>query len=246
MFSLNDKICIIKQPAGLGDIFYLQKIANHYKNLNYDIYWYVISKYMWLKDYISGINFLDKETNEIYTPLRNDQTFANIHLNNHIINQEDLTYLPLLFAHVFFPDHKVLPAKYHWCGIDSEDWAKHIKYKRFENKENELFYNILNLKDDEEYCLINRNFYMNDKAPIKYSGKLKQIEMNFTDGFTLLDWCKVAENAKEIYMTDSSLSYILHTLKLKADFVNIYVREEKNLIDYDFLETDKIKLMQLN
>ena len=60
------KICLIRQPAGIGDIFFLQKIAKHYLSLGYEILWPVISQFSYIKNYIKvdGITFVDENDYE--------------------------------------------------------------------------------------------------------------------------------------------------------------------------------------
>lgn len=64
---MTDKVCIIKQPAGIGDIFFCQKIAQsvreetEYKK----VIWPVASTYSYLKDYMiaEDVEFIDFKTN---------------------------------------------------------------------------------------------------------------------------------------------------------------------------------------
>ena len=46
------KICLINQPAGIGDIFYSLGIARHYQKLGYEITWPVVKEILWLREYI--------------------------------------------------------------------------------------------------------------------------------------------------------------------------------------------------
>ena len=49
------KTCLIIQPAGLGDIFFCQKIATHYsKNLGFKVIWPVYEHFLYIKDYIKN------------------------------------------------------------------------------------------------------------------------------------------------------------------------------------------------
>jgi hypothetical protein len=55
--------------------------------------------------------------------------------------------------------------------------------------------------------------------------------MDILDGFTLFDWSKIIENASEIHTVSTSNLFLLETLTLKADKINIYPRKprENNL-----------------
>ena len=46
------KICLIRQPAGIGDIFFTQKIAMDYISKGYTVIWPVIEQFEFIKDYI--------------------------------------------------------------------------------------------------------------------------------------------------------------------------------------------------
>ena len=50
-YTMADKICLIRQPAGLGDILFCQKIADKIKNkYNIKVLWPVIDGYSFLKN----------------------------------------------------------------------------------------------------------------------------------------------------------------------------------------------------
>ena len=51
------KPCLIKQPAGIGDIFFCQKIARYMMYHGYDVIWPVLPSISWIKDYIKDIDF---------------------------------------------------------------------------------------------------------------------------------------------------------------------------------------------
>ena len=51
------KPCLIKQPAGIGDIFFCQKIARYMIHHGYDVIWPVLPSISWIKDYIKDIDF---------------------------------------------------------------------------------------------------------------------------------------------------------------------------------------------
>ena len=51
------KIALIKQPIGIGDVFYLQKFAHVIKSRGYEILWPLRDDVIWIKDYVDGINF---------------------------------------------------------------------------------------------------------------------------------------------------------------------------------------------
>lgn len=246
MFNINKKICVIKQPGGLGDIFYLQKLTHKLKN-KYDIYWYVVSGYYWVKDYIKDVNFLDKQSEEMYSPLRENQKFYNVYLNNTPYENQEILYLPTLFAHNLLPDFKVMNSKYELAGINGDDWVDYFNFTRNHDKENKLFYDVLNLKDNEEYCFVTKNIGLGgtNKLDINYQGKLRVVELEYIPGFTLLDWCKVVEKASEIHIADSSISLVVEKLSLSTDKLFLYTRRSGNFSEIDYLFKKKFNLVDL-
>ena len=51
------KICLVRQPAGIGDIFFTQKIAKHFIAQGYDVLWPVIEQFSFIKDYINDFYY---------------------------------------------------------------------------------------------------------------------------------------------------------------------------------------------
>ena len=51
------KKCLIRQPAGLGDIVFLQKIAKKLVKKGYEVHWPVIQPYEYVQDYMPYYNW---------------------------------------------------------------------------------------------------------------------------------------------------------------------------------------------
>ena len=222
------KVCLIKQPAGLGDILYTQKIAEHYRSLGYRILWPVISSYAWLKDYIKGVTFINEERDFPYKNFYNS-TIVDI------AEEEGFIYVPLQYADLRFPDMKIMESKYRLAGIPSEGWQDSLSIKRNRKKEDELFYNVLGLEDDKEYCFINKMW--GPPTDIKRNSSLKVdesslgVELRLIDGYTLFDWSKVVEKASSIHITHTSIAYMIENLNLSAQKLNQYLPEMQKQFD---------------
>lgn len=216
-----DKRIVINQPAGLGDILFCQKIKKTFENEGFEVVWPVIKEYSWIKEYIEG-NYID--INEFKSKP-----------NDVIIDLSNANYM--------FPNKKIMEAKYFLVDIDYSDWLKFFNFNRNIEKENELYYNILGLKDNEEYILISRNYGSPPnflKFPIEIKTNIKNVELDFCDKFTLFDWCKVMENAKEIHTIDSSINFILE--KINTNVLYLYTRRKNNFSEIDYLfKKDYIK-----
>lgn len=217
-----DKRIVINQPAGLGDILFCQKIKKTFENEGFEVVWPVIKEYSWIKEYIEG-NYID--INEFKSKP-----------NDVIIDLSNANYM--------FPNKKIMEAKYFLVDIDYSDWLKFFNFNRNIEKENELYYNILGLKDNEEYILVSRNYGSPPnflKFPIETNTNIKNIELDFYNDFTLFDWCKVMENAKEIHMIDSSINFILE--KINTNVLYLYTRRKNNFSEIDYLfKKDYIKI----
>ena len=120
-----------------------------------------------------------------------------------------------------------MTAKYRLIDIDWTDWLEFFNFKRNEQKENELYYDVLGLKDGEEYTFINK-YYATPPNHLTYNvyenPNEKNINLEMLEGFTIFDWCKVIENASKISIIDTSLNYIIEKLKLKTNDLTCYCR----------------------
>jgi len=225
-----DKICLIRQPAGLGDILYTQKIYKDLVSKGYEVVWPVIDEFLWLNDY------LDTKFISINSDFPLKEYYNQFYVFNY--NNGDLKFIPLQDADRLISGERIMASKYKLYGIESSDWSNYLKFNRNHKKEDKLFYETLGLKDGEEYCLTLRNYGSPPnflKFPINYVGNLKIVELDFYEGFTLFDWCKVIENASEMHLIDSSINYIIDLLTLKSDRLFLYTRRPNNFSEIDYI-----------
>jgi hypothetical protein len=217
-----DKRIVINQPAGLGDILFCQKIKKIFENKGFEVIWPVIKEYSWITEYLEG-------------------NFVNI---DEFQNKSNDIVVDLSNANYMFPNKKIMESKYFLVDIDYSDWVDFFNFKRNIEKENKLYYDVLGLKDNEEFNLISRNYGSPPnflKFPIENKSNVKNIELDFYQNFTLFDWCKVMENAKEIHMIDSSINFILE--KIKTNVLYLYTRRKNNFSEIDYLfKKDYIKI----
>jgi hypothetical protein len=195
-----DKICLIYQPAGIGDIFYSLGIANHYKKQGYRIIWPVVKEILDLQNYIKDVEFYDWQ-NEF--PKK--EYYYNDNLN--IIQTKEFVFLPLHRATDILGG-LVMPSKY-------------------KLKEDTLYTNMLGLAENEQYILVNQNFVTPPrtmKFPIKLDTEYKMVPMNYIEGYSVLDWAKVLENASGIVTIDTCIQYMIDKLNTKAEFYYCYLR----------------------
>jgi len=226
------KTCLIKQNAGIGDIFLCQKIAKtiqektEYKN----IIWPVLSQFFWIKDYLidENINYVDEAL---------DFPYKNFYETSSIkpFKTEDILYIPLHQTSLFI-EGEVMETKFKLLNLTSEKWQDFFTFKRNYDKENSLYYEKLKLQDNSEFILRNRMYSTkeyngNIKHEMKFSKNLPIVDLEYIDGYTLFDWCKVFEKAYEIHSVNTSINFILEKLQT-TDQLFMYKRPEEDINQY--------------
>lgn len=209
------KTCLIKQPIGLGDIFYLQKFAHIIKAKGYNILWPLRDDIIWVSDYVSGIDFCK---------LSDDFFHKDIYYSGHFSYEEN-DFLFLSPDGYQAPGKRIMESKYFLINEDDSNWYDYFNFNRKIDKEENLFYNMLNLSKDENYIFINKMASID----IRYSNVLdnlsftdRVIELSIINGFNLFDWSMVLENANEIHTVHTGINYIIDKLNIKAVIYNMY------------------------
>tara|TARA_Y100001963_G_scaffold53147_1_gene74476 strand:- start:348 stop:1055 length:708 start_codon:yes stop_codon:yes gene_type:complete len=224
------KICLIKQPAGIGDVFFCQKIARYMMHHGYQVVWPLMPSISWVKDYIKDIHF----------PLTTEEfPGKDIYQNGSgFVIEKEGAFISTSTADLTHNDGKIMSSKYSMLGMDHDDWSKFFYFERNLDKENDLYYNILGLKDDDEFVFIN-NLYNTDIRDSNLISKdqfdLPVVELKIIDGFTLFDWCKVLEKAKKIYTINTAINYLIEVIDTSYDEYVIYAHDENNKTEIDYL-----------
>lgn len=211
----NKKTIIINQNAGIGDIFFLMKIATNIANIGYNVVWPIKKEILYINDYIK------KHKNIKFVP---EGTSLSNYTQQIVIDFQN--------ADKIFNDGSLLVAKYrlakqYGLEIAHEDWKDFLVLNRNYQKENKLFYEVLKIKDGEKYSLYNRNYgtppHYKQKNNMKNSLFDKKIEMFISDEYTVFDWLSVVEKACELHIVDSSLTYLIENLTINASDDNIHL-----------------------
>lgn len=227
---MKNKTCLIYQPCGLGDILFLQKISYITSKNGYDVVHPVINEYSWLNDYVKNkkITFPswgDQDSHINGPPLPENVVFP--YKEEYWPNKQDFISEEFMYLNFFLPfNGPVMASKYNKFNIDYSDWSKYIglNFDRNYKKEKELFFDVLDIKENEEYIFVNRNYQMRpdiktfnriSNNPIHYNNK-RVVELNINKDFTMFDWSLVLENAQQIHMIETSLNYII-----ESDLVNL-------------------------
>jgi hypothetical protein len=222
------KPCIIKQPAGVGDVFFLQKIAHMYRHSGHEIIWPLRDNIFWISEYISDITWykLSEWMVDSRSKIFNYAGFAD---------NEEFVYIDCSTADRTFNTDptRIMSAKFGLVGFDHKDWGNYFKFNRKKDKEDELYYDVLGLKDDSEYSYVNDIVH----TDIRKTGRLSNIEYEYpvvdnriVEGFTLFDWSKVLMNAKEIHTIPTAVCFIVDVIDTKSK-VFYYPNDERQYKD---------------
>lgn len=218
-----DKVGLIYQPCGLGDILFLQKLAYHIKDLGYEVYWPVVHELKWLADYIPDFNFVswgDDESPITGPPLPESCQFP--YKEKYIQGAPTSISDDLYFFQGFSNYQPIMAGKYDSISLDWKDWRDHIKFVRNKEKEDKLFYDVLGLKDGEPYVLVNRYWCTRPRVeiceristnPSDY-GDLKVVEASHVQGYSIFDWCKVIENASAYNFIETAWNYLFESSEM--------------------------------
>jgi hypothetical protein len=206
------KPCVIKQPAGIGDVFFLQKIAHLYREKDCKIIWALRDDIYWISEYISDIEWYK---------LSEDFPGKNLFNYSGFTENDEFVYIDTSTADVVFnaDPTRIMSSKFGLVGLDHTDWANYFKFNRNREREDSLYYDVLNLKDDSEYVYVNDWTNTDARRTTSLSSReyaYPVVENRFIDGYTLFDWTKVFENAKEIHSAPTALSFIVDTLDSDA------------------------------
>lgn len=202
-----EKICIIDQPAGIGDIFYTQKIAKQIlaRGKADKVVWPVLDHFIYIKDYLKDNNIEYIKKSKFKPPL-----------NSFVVS-----------LHTADQRHKnvsVMSAKYIDVGLTDSDWLSHFNFERNESREKKLYDRLVS---NENYVVISK-YYGSPPTSLKhdipYNGDKQTIDINFYEDVNLFDWCMILENASELHMVDTSFMYIVEKLNLKSKIKKLYSR----------------------
>jgi hypothetical protein len=124
-----------------------------------------------------------------------------------------------------------LKSKYNIIGAKWGDWYNFFTYERNKQKEDDLYYNVLKLKDNEEYTLISTSYGSPPNTKTAHveipRENTRSVFIETKKGFTVFDWCKVIEHASSIHLVDTCFTYICETLDMQAKDLTLYSRATK-------------------
>tara|TARA_R110002050_G_scaffold95497_7_gene198755 strand:+ start:1345 stop:2226 length:882 start_codon:yes stop_codon:yes gene_type:complete len=235
---------IIKQGAGIGDILFSLKLARIlHEQYECGIIWPLHTSL--LKDFKSYIQipYIKWVEESDYKWLNDYQMFNNPKSDSwsvrHTVKVDNKTSIFPLCEAAQDPQGKytggsIMCKKYDTFNYSLKNWQDDIIITRNREKEDELFYNVLGLTDGEEYMYVNKKYNsIPGSRPIDSTFMLdglinatgKVVYGDVINGFSVFDWIKVFENAKDIHVVSTSLFYILEAMHKDLPPVTIYNRD---------------------
>lgn len=223
----------VSQPIGAGDIIFTQTLVKEVAKEN-PVIWPTESYYLdaFNRAY-PQINFVDKKTID-------DQL-----LNYKVIGVKNGYYiLPIRWSDTIMkvPYKYVMRAKYDMFNLDWKMWKRDAYPARDLKKEKRLL-KELRVKENEPYNFINKNYLRNGNgvAQIEVNNGLKNVYMDYKEGYSLFDWCYLIENSTYIHSVSTSVLFLLEILALKAHEIHLYSRKpyERGFSFVDYLFSKK-------
>ena len=210
---------IINQFGLLGDILFVIPIVEELQKKQYNVIFPIMPTFLSIAKHFPHINFIDVDKSKIDL------------YNKRFVKQNNTLIFPIRFSDTSLykgnrentmKNKYVMAEKYFNLKFPDKVWST-LKWKRFKNKEQSLF-EELGLKEGEKYNLINNNFSENESIDIKVDNEYKNIYVSIKNGYSLLDWSKVIEEAETIHTVSTSITYVIEALKTKAKEFHIYCR----------------------
>jgi hypothetical protein len=117
-----------------------------------------------------------------------------------------------------------MPDKYEYLGLPVELWRT-LSFKRNHEREQDLYQLEMEIVRGKTYNFINNSFGGSfEKIDIKVDNGLPNIYLSKIEGFTLLDWGLIIENAENIFTAETSIIYYIESLKTKAKEKHLFPR----------------------
>lgn len=216
---------LVRQPAGIGDIFFCQKLVNEIAQAARDIHkeevriiWPVKPEFEYVKDYLLNTRCFPTSYVSTLSDFPYKELYNSPQKTIHYDVEEKLVFLPL-HGHDLL-DASVMKSKYRFAGVDWEGWNDDFAFVRNKRKEKELFYDYLQLKDDEPFVFLNQWFASPPEVLYKpfdlQCGNMRKVELKILPEFTIFDWSLVLEKAEHIVTVETSLNYLIESLNIRA------------------------------
>lgn len=217
--------CLVYQPVGLGDIFWVQPIIDTYIRNGYNI-WYPVEDI-----YRDALCTHMPKTSVRWVSPNDDYPLQGMYGSFEPVLEGEDIYLPFSHADKHHPGASTMLAKYYLANHPLTNWHKNVPIKR--NREREaLLIEAYGLFGD--YAIVNQNYgtypdYITRQLNVQseYPIHYMDIEEDLRHGFTMFDWIGAFENADEIHTIETSTCYFIDLFCYDNE-INMYERRRDN------------------
>jgi hypothetical protein len=207
------KKVLIYQPGRFGDIFFILPIARRLIEKGYEVVYPVYKRRHDVSKHFPDVNM------PVLDPKHPEEL-----VNNGYVTAPHETHILLPLwngaywkkARGKYTGDDLMNCKYEMYNetfddnLDKNTYWHNLTWKRFPEKEKELA-EVLELKPNEKYVLINE-MYAWGRVPINLKTDLRKVYFKPVNGFSMLDWSGIIENAEEIHCVDCAVLYVIDRL----------------------------------
>lgn len=204
---------IINQRFGLGDLVFIMSIIRKFIAEGHEITTPVFPQF------VSQFQRAYPECTWV------DYNTVPIDYNNRSEHDwKGYRVLPIAWANeIFGREYKFcMKSKFDLFELDYRTWKDNAMWQRHESRELLLWGNVVPVKP---YNLVNEHFQSDSKGLRRIDPLTNDniVSMGILGNYSIFDWAKVLEGAKEIHSVSTSLLFILELLDLKCP-IHLYSR----------------------
>lgn len=235
-----DKVAIILQPFGCGDVIFAMGVAENFREQGYKTLWPVKP---W---FVEGLNRAYPNVTFVPDDIFEPNLFLLKDVNSFL---GSMKIVPIRWSDAILgqPSKLWMRTKYDLYNLDYTKWKTHAYYKRYPEKEYAIM-DDFNLQPGEKFNLIATTFRSNfgGVVPINVNNGYRNIEMTVMPGYSLFDWSFLIERATTIHAVNSAIFYLIELLSCQAEEIHLYSRvpDEIGFPYTDYLMTKNYILHQ--
>jgi len=202
---------LINQPAGLGEIIWVQPIIEKYVKLGFHVLFPVRSLYhAWVKKYLP-------RRNVEYLVAEDSHSFKDFMKEQRPYVSSKFVYLPLVNSDTLFPNAPAMASKYFLTNTPIGDYRNTIPKIRDLAREEELA-RSLGISETDDVILVTErwgNTLSSNQRPIRVpprSSRFRIITIDCSEpnlvNFSPFDWIGLIARAREIHFVATSFAFL--------------------------------------